>query len=65
MNKPVECMRCHVPMEAGFLLGETGDGVSLTKWTAGRPKQLLDGHQTRAAQAAPSRDLSLSQMRIS
>lgn len=38
MNEPIECLRCHTPMEAGFVADATYGGNVQEKWGPGEPQ---------------------------
>ena len=38
MNEPVKCLRCHAPMEAGYVADLTHGGYQQENWSAGEPK---------------------------
>jgi hypothetical protein len=39
MNKPVECQRCHVHMEVGYVVGFGFAGYVRQQWFPGEPKR--------------------------
>ena len=39
MSKTVECIRCHVPMEQGFVIDGRHEGFVQQQWTSGVPKR--------------------------
>ncbi len=38
MAEPVECLRCHVPMELGFIADRSYGEWVQEKWTPGQPQ---------------------------
>ena len=38
MSKTVECIRCHVPMERGFVIDGRHEGFAKQQWYSGEPK---------------------------
>jgi hypothetical protein len=38
MDAPIQCLRCHTPMEPGFIADRTYGGWVEEKWAPGRPK---------------------------
>ncbi|HEX5178530.1 MAG TPA: hypothetical protein VFW04_04320 [Gemmatimonadaceae bacterium] len=37
MDAPIECLRCHTPMEPGFVADRTYGGWVEERWAPGRP----------------------------
>ena len=38
MNTAIECTRCHVPMESGFMIDGRHSGLVQQEWSSGTPK---------------------------
>ena len=37
MPKSIECLRCHTPMEAGYVIDNTHGGNVQERWSPGKP----------------------------
>jgi hypothetical protein len=38
-RQPLECIRCHMQMELGYLVDTTGDGLRQQRWCPGAPER--------------------------